>query len=187
MDTVVKVSADFFALGKPVWPIIETAKGFVDKSHIVRLIRERQGEPFPVCVILGRDDLAASLRIDRAHMTPERFGSFFLDFVCASRAEGCDPIGPVFNDLENSTGLTQELVALRTMGFTGSLCVFPNQVKDVNRAFAFVTQEMRAKYASIRDALAQASTKGLGWVICDGRKYDTADLAYIDFVLSQET
>lgn len=185
-DTVDQVGAGLFDLGKPVWPIIETAKGFIDKSQIIKHVRERQRDSSAICVILGRDDLAASLRMDREYMTPERFASFFLDFVCACRAEGCDPIGPVFNELENATGLIQELSSLRMMGFGGSLCVFPNQVKEVNRAFAFVTSELRSKYASIREALTQASKKGLGWIIFNGRKYDTADLAYIDFVLSKE-
>ena len=186
-DTLDEVGAGLFDLGKPVWPIVETAKGFADKSQTIKLVREGQKNPGAICVILGRDDLAASLRMDRERMTPERFASFFLDFVCACRAEGCDPIGPVFNEPENATGLIQELSALRTMGFGGSLCVFPNQVKEVNRAFAFVTPELRSKYVSIRTALTQASESGLGWIIHDGRKYDTADLAYIDFVLSKET
>lgn len=186
LANVDKVGSAFFDLGKPVWPIIETAKGFVEKAAIIRFIRERQAKSSIVGVIFGRDDLAASLRMDRERLTPNRFASLFLDFVCACRAEECEAIGPVFNTPEDPRELAHELSALRAMGFTGSLCVFPNQVREVNRAFTFVTPEVRAKYVGIREALAQASGRGLGWIIHDGIKYDIADLAYIDFVLSRE-
>jgi len=183
-DTVDVIASGFLEIGKPVWPIIETAKGFLHKGEIVRFVRARQADDVPVCVILGRDDLAASLRIDRDSLVVEKFGAFFLDFVCACRAHGCDAIGPVFNAPDNAHGLLEELTALFMVGFTGALSVFPQQVRDVNRAFT-TPDALRARYMSIRAALTKAHESGVGWTLYEGRKYDTADLAYIDYVLSR--
>jgi (S)-citramalyl-CoA lyase len=183
-DTVEAIAEGFLGLGKPVWPIIETAKGFLHKAESIRFFRERQAVQMPVCVILGRDDLAASLRIDRDSLTVDRFSAFFLDFVCACRAYGCDAIGPVFNEPDNPRGLLEELSALSTVGFGGTLSVFPQQVRDVNRAFT-TPEEVRSRYAAIRAALMQAHDNGMGWILHEGRKYDTADLAYLDHVLAR--
>jgi citrate lyase beta subunit len=182
-----QTAAPFWELDKPLWPSIETAKGFLDKREIVGRFRRRHLPPLPLGVIFGRDDLAASLRIDRDCLTPQGFGAFFLDFVCACRAESCDPIGPVFNSTINASLLVNELSQLRAMGFTGTLCVFPSQVREVNRVFTFADPELRRRYAAIEAGLVQAGEQGLGWIIYEGHKYDTADLPYIHYVLSKST
>lgn len=175
---------EFIIVGKPVWPIIETASGFLHKADILRTLRDCQRDTPTVCAILGRDDLAASLRIDRDGLNVTRLAAFFLDFVCACRAHGCNAIGPVFNRPDDSTGLAEELSALWALGFSGALSVFPQHVREVNRTFT-PSEDLRARCRSIHTALLEAQRNGVGWTMFEGRKYDTADLGYLEYILSR--
>ena len=182
--TSMDVISEFISIGKPVWPIIETASGFLHKAHILGTLRDRQRDTSTVCAILGRDDLSASLRIDRDGLNVTRLAAFFLDFVCACRANDCDAIGPVFNEPDDSTGLAEELSALWALGFSGVLSVFPQHVREVNRTFT-ASDDLRARCHSIHAALLEAQRNGVGWTIFEGRKYDTADLGYLEYILSR--
>ena len=120
----------------------------------------------------------------RDDLNPVSCSHIFHTFAYTSRACGYTPVGPVYNKLIGDHILDEELAIFSRLGFTGSLCVFPPQVRRVNDAYSVSSAE-KLRLLQIRHKLSDAFNTGRGWASHDGKKYDIADLAYIDWMLTR--
>jgi citrate lyase subunit beta/citryl-CoA lyase len=74
-------------------------------------------------------------------------------------------------DVQNLEGFTKSVELARAIGFTGSVCIHPNQVAIVNRGFSPSSDEL-AWAQRVIDADQAARAKGLGAVLLDGKMID---------------
>lgn len=74
-------------------------------------------------------------------------------------------------DVHNLEGFTKSVELARAIGFTGSVCIHPNQVAIVNRGFSPSSDEL-AWAQRVIDADQAARAKGLGAVLLDGKMID---------------
>jgi citrate lyase subunit beta/citryl-CoA lyase len=74
-------------------------------------------------------------------------------------------------DVHNLEAFTKSVELARAIGFTGSVCIHPNQVAIVNRGFSPSSDEL-AWAQRVIDADQAARAKGLGAVLLDGKMID---------------
>jgi (S)-citramalyl-CoA lyase len=174
--------------GKKVFPIIETVSGFLDRFHTFKqletdLCSANINEILPV-VILGLDDLSSDLRIHReTFFTEPALSSILGEFSFFSRRFNVGAIGPVYNVFKNHTGLNNEINRLKSIGFSGTLCVFPPYVKDIKKAFTPSNEEIEI-CTEILNQLELAEKVGKGWVFYQNTKYDLADKSKLAWNIS---
>lgn len=133
----VKQLAQVAALGKPVWPIIESAQGLAALDALARV-------PGVERLTFGGLDLSLDLG-----MTPGTGGAErMLDqaryaLLVQSRLAGLQaPLDTVFPDLANEQGLQEFARNAGHMGFAGMLCIHPRQVSSVHAALAPSTADL---------------------------------------------
>ncbi|GGJ80758.1 HpcH/HpaI aldolase/citrate lyase family protein [Pseudomonas matsuisoli] len=119
------------AAGKPVWPIIESAKGLLNLAEIANA-------PDVERLSFGSLDLALDLGLT----TGSDAAAIILDqaryqILLQSRGAGLqaplDGVHPAFDDSE---GLAKVIRHARDMGFGGALCIHPRQVQVIHDALA---------------------------------------------------
>ena len=146
-------------------PIIETGPGMARLGEILRATPRVKRASF------GAGDFTLDMGMkwssDESELTPYR-----AQMVLHSRAAGLEPpIDTVWADLKNAEGFVASTDKVRDMGFQGKLCIYPDQVEIVNRAFtpsdAQVTRAQR-----IVDAFAEAEAQGSSAFQLDGQFVD---------------
>ena len=115
--------------GPPVIAIVETAQG-------LRRAYETAASPRVAALVIGAVDLGAELGLE-----PRPDGLEILHarsrVVVDSAAAGIrPPFDIVHLDLADDEGLEAECAFARSLGFRGKVCIHPQQVPIVNRAFA---------------------------------------------------
>lgn len=115
--------------GPPVIAIVETAQG-------LRRAYETAASPRVAALIIGAVDLGAQLGLE-----PRPDGLEILHarsrVVVDSAAAGIrPPFDIVHLDIADDVGLEAECAFARSLGFRGKVCIHPQQVPIVNRAFA---------------------------------------------------
>jgi citrate lyase subunit beta/citryl-CoA lyase len=115
--------------GPPVIAIVETAQG-------LRQAYETASSPRVHALVIGAVDLGAELGLE-----PRPDGLEILHarsrVVVDSAAAGIrPPFDIVHLDLADDEGLEAECAFARSLGFRGKVCIHPQQVPIVNRAFA---------------------------------------------------
>lgn len=117
-------------LGKPVWPLIESARGLLG-------INEIAAAPEVAGLTFGALDLAADLGIDPASEGAEVFyNQCRYRLVVASRAYGLPaPVETVIPEIHDTARIEKAARMAAQMGFSGMLCIHPNQVSIVNGSF----------------------------------------------------
>ena len=115
--------------GVPVIAIVETAQG-------LRRAYETAASPRVAALIIGAVDLGAELGLE-----PRPDGLEILHarsrVVVDSAAAGIrPPFDIVHLDIADDAGLEAECAFARSLGFRGKVCIHPQQVPIVNRAFA---------------------------------------------------
>ena len=123
--------AQVAALGKPVWPIIESAQGLAALDTLAAVSGVER-------LTFGGLDLSLDLGMTPGTGAAERM----LDqaryaLLVQSRLAGLQPpLDTVFPDIANEQGLQQFARDAGHMGFAGMLCIHPRQVSSVHAALA---------------------------------------------------
>ncbi|TWI53363.1 (S)-citramalyl-CoA lyase [Pseudomonas duriflava] len=123
--------------GKPVWPIIESARG-------VQQITEIAGSAGIERLVLGVVDLALDLGL----IPYSEGGEFILNqarYAClmASRIAGLAPaLDSVYPDFNDTAGLQRFIRRAQEMGFGGALCIHPRQVPVIHATLAPLDHEL---------------------------------------------
>lgn len=150
------------ACGKPVWPIIESARGLFELPAIARArgVERLSFGALDLGLDLGlASDTAGAQRIlDQARY------AILLHSVLAQLAP---PLDSVFADINNSAGMARMAADARDMGFGGLLCIHPGQVAVIHAAF-MPRQDELDWARRVLDAVA--STGGV--FVLDGQMVD---------------
>jgi citrate lyase subunit beta/citryl-CoA lyase len=146
-------------------PIIETGAGMAALPEILRASPRLKRASF------GAGDFTLDMNMkwssDESELTPYR-----AQMVLHSRAAGLEPpIDTVWADLKNAEGFVASVHKVRDMGFQGKLCIYPDQIDVVNRAFT-PTDAQVARAQRIMDAFAEAEAQGSSAFQLDGQFVD---------------
>jgi len=142
-------------------PIVETAKGLAAVAGIAEAGTRVRRLSFGA-VDLAKD-LGMLLTLDEWELTPARAA-----VALASRAAGLEaPIDTVWVHFRDETGLIKSAERARTLGFQGKMCIHPDQVAPVSRAFTPSDDEV-AKAEKIVAAFEKAEAAGSASIVVDG-------------------
>lgn len=163
---------DIECIGKPVLPIIETARGFWNVSALARTSNTAR-------LMFGSIDFQVDLGI---HGDGEELLYFRSQLVLVSRVAGLpapvDGITAVFDSMEPVRADTQRA---RRLGFGGKLCIHPKQVATVNECFGATPAEI----AWAERVIDAASKSGGAAVSMDGEMIDRPVIARAEAILAQ--
>jgi len=162
---------DIERIGKPVLPIIETARGFWNVAALAHT-------PNVVRLIFGSIDFQVDLGI---HGEGEELLYFRSQLVLVSRLAGLpapvDGITAVFDSMDPVRADTQRA---RRLGFGGKLCIHPTQIAVVNECFGPTADEM----AWARRVIEASAKVGGAAVSMDGEMIDRPVIARAQAILS---
>ena len=146
-------------------PIIETAAGMAHLAEILRATPRVKRASF------GAGDFTLDMGLkwsrDEGELLP-----FRSMLVMHSRAAGLEPpIDTVWIDLKDAEGFAASSSKARDLGFQGKLCIYPDQVAVINRAFT-PTEAQVARAQRIMEAFAAAEAQGSSAIQLDGQFID---------------
>ncbi|WP_313087557.1 CoA ester lyase [Pseudomonas sp.] len=150
------------ASGKPVWPIVESARGLAALADIAAAGGVER-------LSFGALDLGLDLGLASGTPAAERI----LDqaryaLLLQSRLAGlAPPLDSVFPDIQDLPGLARFAADARDMGFGGVLCIHPSQVAVVHETLMPSADEL----AWAQRVLA-AGASGEGVFVVDGHMID---------------
>jgi (3S)-malyl-CoA thioesterase len=155
-------------VAKPLWAMLETAKGCLNAGVIA-------AHPRLEGLVMGTNDLARELgarpRADRLPLMAALGAG-----VLAARAEGKVIVDGVYNALRDDDGLRAECEQGRDMGFDGKTLIHPAQIDIANAVFAPSEEELTLARRQI-EAYAQARARGDGVAVLDGRIVENLHVA----------
>lgn len=159
---------DAVATDKPLWAMLETAKGCLNAGAIAAHPR-LQG------MVMGTNDLAKELGARfRADRLPLMAGLGAC--LMAARAEGKVIVDGVFNAFRDDEGLRAECEQGRDMGFDGKTLIHPAQLDIANEVFAPSEAEVVLARRQIA-AYSEARARGEGVAVVDGRIVENLHVA----------
>lgn len=125
------------ALGKPVMPIVESARGLAEVAQIARV-------PGVERLTFGGLDLSLDLGLVAGTAAAERLldQARFVLLVHSRLAELAPPLDTVFPNIDDLSGLARFARDAGDMGFAGMLCIHPKQVAAVHAALAPSASEL---------------------------------------------
>ena len=152
------------ATGKPIWPIIESAKGLLAIEQIAR-------SPGVERLSFGGLDLALDLDLNSGTAAAQTFlDQARMSVQLHSRGAGLlpplDGVHPAIGDPE---GLHRAIRHAYDMGYGGALCIHPKQVPVIHAALAPSAEDL-GWAQKVVDASAQAN--GAGAFQLDGQMVD---------------
>ena len=162
--------------GKPVWPIIESAKGLLALEEIA-------AAPGTQRLSFGSLDLA--LDLDLSPETPS--ATLFLDqarMAVQLHSRGADllpPLDGVYPAIDDPDGLSQAVRHASDMGYGGALCIHPRQVPVIHAALA--PDQTRLAWAR-RVVAASIAANGAGAFQLDGQMIDAPVLLRAERLLA---
>ncbi len=123
-----------------------------------------------VGVLLGGEDLCTDLRVTP---TKQRIELVYPRSKVAMVAAALNIIAwdTPFVDVEDLEGFKHDTQKAKALGFTGKVCIHPNQVELVHHVFAFSNEEVLEAEAIIA-AYKQAEKQGLGASSYQGKMID---------------
>lgn len=147
-----------------IWALIETANGLHEAFEVAADRRVQR-------LLLGTVDLANDLGLEARDDGLELLFAR-SSVVVASRAAGIEPpLDGVCLQARNPEAVHREATLARSLGFGGKLCIHPDQLEPVHRAFA-PSEEQLAWARSVVAASEAAYAAGLGAVVVDGSMVD---------------
>jgi (S)-citramalyl-CoA lyase len=148
--------------GKPVWPIIESARGLAALPWLATA-------PGVERLSFGSLDLGLDLGLRSASEAAEQVLSHARYAVLLhSRVAGlAPPLDGVYPSIQDTAGLHRVVEFARDMGFGGALCIHPSQVAIIHRAL----QPSAAELDWARRVVEQAAS-GAGVFTLDGQMVD---------------
>jgi len=175
VETAAQVAA-VVAAGKPVWPIIESARGLLALEQIAHANGVER-------LSFGGLDLALDLNLTNGSQAAQ----FVLDqsrmlVLLHSRGAGLlpplDGVHPAIGDPE---GLSRSIRHAYEMGFGGAWCIHPKQVPVIHQALAPSAEELAwAK----RVVAASVQASGAGAFQLDGQMVDAPVLVRAERLLA---
>lgn len=125
-DQLTKVTA----IGKPVWPLVETVKGVLELDSLLNV-------GGVVRATFGALDLCAELGLTPGSDGAQRIlDQCRYNLVMYSFLRDLEPpIESVFPDFSNAKAIEIAAKRAQEMGFTGMLCIHPNQIDSIHKAF----------------------------------------------------
>lgn len=155
-------------VAKPLWAMLETAKGCLAAGAIA-------AHPRLEGLVMGTNDLARELgarpRADRLPLMAALGAG-----VLAARAEGKVIVDGVFNAFRDDEGLRAECEQGRDMGFDGKTLIHPAQIDIANAVFAPSEEDLALARRQI-EAYSAAREKGEGVAVLDGRIVENLHVA----------
>lgn len=146
-------------------PIIETGKGVAAAQSIAAAARRTRRLCF------GAGDYAADMGLEWSRNEAE-MAHARAEIALASRAADMSaPIDTVWVRLGDTEGLIASAETVRSMGYTGKLCIHPEQVTAVNTVFTPDADEV-ARARRIVDAFEEAEADGAASIQVDGAFVD---------------
>jgi len=146
-------------------PIIESAAGVANLREIAR------ASPRVKRLAFGAADFTNDLGLAWTRDELELL-AYRAEIVLQSRAAGLEaPIDTVWADVKDAEGFAQSAARARSLGFQGKLCIHPDQVDVVNRAFTPSEAEV-AKARRIVEAFTAAEASGSSAIQLDGQFID---------------
>ncbi|MBV4482327.1 HpcH/HpaI aldolase/citrate lyase family protein [Pseudomonas khavaziana] len=150
------------ATGKPIWPIIESARGLLAVADIAHA-------PLVQRLSFGGLDLALDLNLS----SHSRAAEFALDqarlaLIVHSRAAGLvAPLDGVHPAIDDPEGLRRSIRHAYEMGFAGALCIHPKQVPVIHQALAPSAEDL-----AWAKRVVEAGAHGAGAYQIDGQMVD---------------
>jgi citrate lyase beta subunit len=144
---------------KPVWAMIESAKGvknahtIAESSHVETLV-------------FGQNDLCKDLILPSFSRDALLYS--MSKCILAARAEGKLVIDGVFMDITDSEGLESDCKYGRSLGFDGKSLIHPNQIDTVNRIYT-PTEDNVIAARRVIEAFGEAQKAGKSLATLDGR------------------
>ncbi|HWD32715.1 MAG TPA: CoA ester lyase [Pseudomonas sp.] len=119
------------AIGKPLWPIIESAQGVLSIEQIAACAGVQR-------LTLGALDLALDLGLNPDSSGAQNlFDQARFALLLHSRIQGlAPPLDGIYPAFEDDVGLTQVMQRARDMGMGGAYCIHPRQVPVMHAALA---------------------------------------------------
>jgi (3S)-malyl-CoA thioesterase len=163
-------------VAKPLWAMLETAKGCLSAGAIAAHPR-LQG------LVMGTNDLARELQ---ARARPDRLPLMSALGACllAARAEGKLIVDGVFNAFRDEAGLRAECEQGRDLGFDGKTLVHPAQIAVANAVFAPSDADLVLARREIA-AFAEARGRGEGVAVVDGRIVENLHAATAEALIAK--
>lgn len=148
--------------GKPVWPIIESARGLVALPQLAAADGVER-------LSFGSLDLGLDLNLKTdSEAANQVLGQARYAVILHSRAAGlAAPLDGVYPAIQDVSGLHNHVQYARDMGFGGALCIHPSQVSIIHRAL----QPSEAELNWAQRVVAQAQS-GAGVFTLDGQMVD---------------
>ncbi|MFL9814820.1 CoA ester lyase [Stutzerimonas sp. VN223-3] len=150
------------ACGKPVWPIIESARGLVALAEIAAADGVER-------LSFGALDLGLDLGLTSGSEAAERIldQARYALLLHSRLANLAPPLDSVFPDIKNLHGLAQMVADARDMGFGGLLCIHPSQVAVVHETLMPSADEL-----AWAERVLAAGASGDGVFVVDGQMVD---------------
>jgi (3S)-malyl-CoA thioesterase len=163
-------------VAKPLWAMLETAKGCVNAAAIA-------AHPRLAGLVMGTNDLARELQArPRADRLPLMAGLGAC--LLAARAEGKPIVDGVFNAFRDEVGLRAECEQGRDMGFDGKTLVHPAQVATANEVFGPSDADLALASRQIA-AFAEAQGRGEGVAVVDGQIVENLHAATAEALIAR--
>ena len=162
--------------GKPVWPIIESAKGLLALEQIAHAEGVER-------LSFGSLDLALDLNLN----TGTAAAHLFLDQARMSvqlHSRGADllpPLDGVYPAIGDPEGLQRAIRHAYDMGYGGALCIHPNQVAVIHRALAPSADDLEWARRVVQ---ASAAANGAGAIQLEGQMVDAPVLLRAERLLA---
>ena len=154
-------------------PILETAAGIqrVDRILQARSLRPYSGRWRVKRVAFGGVDYARDLELRPSLDEPE-LADARARVVLASRGANLEPpIDSPWLHFKDAEGFSRSLDRSRRHGFQGRICIHPDQVAVVNKAYSPSAEEI-AMAGRIVAAFREAEAKGSAAIQVDGQMID---------------
>ena len=154
-------------------PQVETAAGVqrIDRIIQARSLRPYKGPWRVKRLAFGAADYAHELGLTVSLEEPE-LAEARARIVLSSRAAGLEgPIDSPWFHFKEAAGFERALERSRRGGFQGRLCVHPDQIGPVNRAYLPTAEEL-ARAERIVVAFRQAEARGEAAIQVDGQMID---------------
>jgi citrate lyase subunit beta/citryl-CoA lyase len=159
-------------------PLIETGAGLASAEAIAR------ASPRVKRLAFGAGDFTLDMNIRWTSDETELL-AFRSALLLASRAAGIEaPIDLAWIDTHDAEGFANSLRWGSTLGFQGKLCIHPNHVDAINRAFSPSADDV-AKAQRIVAAFREAEARGSAAFALDGALVDYAIVYKAERVLER--
>ncbi|EJN20763.1 citrate lyase beta subunit [Pseudomonas sp. GM78] len=162
---------------KPVWPIIESARGLARLDEIANARAVER-------LSFGSLDLSLDLNLTTGSPgAEEMLGHARYAVLLATRIAGLAPaLDGVFPSIQDTDGLLGAMQIARDMGFGGALCIHPTQVAIIHQALKPGLEELHWAQRII-----EAARSGEGVFVLDGQMVDAPVIARAQSILARAT